>query len=1269
MTVPVTATVANDSKNGGVQWAVSGGGTLTNESTTPPYTATYNAPASVSSPFTATVTATSVSDSTKSGSVQISVNPLPTVSTNSVPAGTAGTPYSATINASGGTSPFTWSMTGSLPPGLSMGSSTSSSVTISGTPTGGNGTITIKVADAVGNNASQALSFTINAPPALTVSTSSLAAGTMGSAYNQSLQATGGVPSYTWALTGGSLPTGLTLSSSGVISGTPSGTFTGTSNFTVTATDSQTPTHATASANLSISVSAPPLSVKTNSLAAGTLGTAYSATLQATGGITPYSWAVVTGSLPQGLSLNASTGLISGTPTGSQTGAISFTVQVTDSETGTGNPKTATAVLSITISAAPLSVTTKSLPTGVAGSLYPSATLQAAGGVQPYSWAVTTGSLPAGLTLNAGTGAITGSPTTAGVSNFTVTVTDSQTPTHATATANLSITINPALAITTTTLNPGVVGTAYSQTLQATGGITPYSWAVTTGSLPQGLSLNASTGAITGTPTGPLTGVISFSVTVTDSESPTMSSSANLSITITAPTLNITTTSLPNGVLNQAYNANLTASGGVQPYTWALTAGSLPTGLTLNANGAITGTPTVLGTSSFTVQVTDSETPTHQTATANLSITINNSAPLAINTTSLQQGVVLTFYTATLQASGGVQPYTWSISAGTLPAGLTLAASTGVISGTPTTAGTSNFTVKVTDSSQPTQSVTKALSITINAALAITTQSLPNGSLNNAYSSTVNATGGIQPYSWSITAGSLPTGLSISQSSGTISGTPTATGTFNFTVTVTDSTNATASQPLSITITAQSCPNNANLNGHYAFLNQGWTNGSTGEVFFGSAGSLVADGAGNITGGEADANDPQDGPGSATLQSGTYCIGSNNLGTMNLTFGPPFGGPSTVAFALDASGNGSIIEWDTSVIQTSGVFFKQDTTAFATNKFSGPYAMGLVGVDGGSQNRFAIAGAFTANGTANLTNGLADGNTGGSVSSSVTFNSTNFNVSNTGRGTVTMNFTGKGSLSFAFYVVNASQLLMLETDASGNPILTGQVLKQSGTFTDASLKGVSVIEMQALDGSCNPACPDVVLGFVTTDGAGNYQFTSDENDGGTYTPPGTPKTGTYTVSSDGRVTTTGGNHSPIFYLIAKNTAFALGTDGGVSDGMMEAQSGSNFNNNSLSGNYYGGSWQPTSFNTSEEADQVNLSNPNLNVAGYNNSTQGNGTGNPTQDTFSGTYQVSANGRAIVSQGGTQNGVVYIVSPTHFLFMETPSGSGSGSNPKLSGFSQ
>ena len=268
------------------------------------------------------------------------------------------------------------------------------------------------------------------------------------------------------------------------------------------------------------------------------------------------------------------------------------------------------------------------------------------------------------------------------------------------------------LNITTTSLPSATLNFQYSATLGASGGVPPYTWNVTVGSLPPGLNLDPASGLISGTPT--VTGTYPFTVQVADSQSPPATASAPLSITVNATLtqLTVVTTSLPAGTQNTAYNAMLAATGGVTPYTWSVIAGSLPVGLHLNVStGAITGTPSGAGISNFTVQVTDFQL---STATAPLSITIAPAVVLSITTTSLPSGNAGTAYSATVVAIGGVYPYSWSITSGTLPPGLGLNPSTGAISGTPTTVGTSNFTVKVTDSETPPVTASAPLSIVIN---------------------------------------------------------------------------------------------------------------------------------------------------------------------------------------------------------------------------------------------------------------------------------------------------------------------------------------------------------------------------------------------------------------------------------------------------------------------------------------------------------------------------------------------------------------------------
>lgn len=330
----------------------------------------------------------------------------------------------------------------------------------------------------------------------ISIVTGSLAEAIEGQGYSQQLTATGGTGGYSWVLAAGSLPVGMTLVPGGTIFGMPVGS--GTASFRVRATDAG---GATATADFSITV-IQALAVHTVNLPDAVVGEEYVAQLQAVGGRGAHAWSVSGGSAASWLSVTSG-GALSGTATAS--GA--FTVQVT---VGDESGQMAAREFPIVV-LEPVAVAAISLPTATQGRVY-AAQLVATGGDGLYDWAVDGGELPTGMEL-ARAGALTGTPEEAGAFTFVVRVTDGA---DRTATRSLTLTVVRAPTIRTSVLPPGEIGVAYAAALEATGGTGAYTWSVTSGTLPDDLSLSAD-GRISGTPTA--LGSASISVQVTDEAS------------------------------------------------------------------------------------------------------------------------------------------------------------------------------------------------------------------------------------------------------------------------------------------------------------------------------------------------------------------------------------------------------------------------------------------------------------------------------------------------------------------------------------------------------------------------------------------------------------------------------------------------------------------------------------------------------------------------------------------------------------------------------
>ncbi|RWB20854.1 MAG: autotransporter domain-containing protein [Mesorhizobium sp.] len=813
-----------------------------------------------------------------------------TVSPATLPTPAIGVFYDQTLSSTGGVAPYTYSPGGgSLPPGLSL----ASDGRISGTPTGsGPYNYTVHVTDSTSGTqltADKSYSFTVPGPT-LVVSPTNPPDGAVGFAYNQQFSTNGGTAPYTYSLESGSLPGGLTLSSSGLLAGTP--TVQGTFTFTIRSQDSTTiSTGGVWFVTQSVTVvidAAPAVVVAPTTLPGGAaVGSAYATTITASGGTSPYTFTVSAGSLPAGLTLSSS-GTLSGTPTAG--GTFNFTVMATDAS-GAPGPFNGTQAYSLTVAAPTITLPATTLTDATMGQAYSASLNPATGGTAPYTYAVTGGALPTGVTLSSA-GTLSGTPSAAGNFNFTVTATDSSggtgpytanqsyslavtnippianavsatvayssgtnsialnvtggTPnsvavatqaTNGTATAGgLSITYQPnagfhgtdsftytatnsagtsaPATVTVTVSDPTItvaasasltaqVGVAYTQTFTASGGAAPYTLGVT--GLPAGLSVTGTTSnsvTVSGTPT--TAGSFTLTVSGADSSNGPVAISQNFTLSVGAPGLAMTP---PAGTFVVPYGATFSqqfsASGGTVPYAYIVSAGTLPPGLSFDANGLLSGTATTPGSYSFTVKATDSSTGTGAPFSLSVSYTAQvATATIVVDPATLPNATAATAYSNTITASGGIAPYTYATTAGALPAGMSLTTA-GELTGTPTQSGNFSFTVAATDAHGQTGSRIYNLTVGL-PSLTVAPSSLPGGTAGTAYNQPLTASGGNAPYSFAVTAGALPAGLTLS-SGGTLSGTPTASGTFNFTVTATDSTGgtpATGSVAYTLTIAA-----------------------------------------------------------------------------------------------------------------------------------------------------------------------------------------------------------------------------------------------------------------------------------------------------------------------------------------------------------------------------------------------------------------------------------------------------------------------------------
>ncbi len=830
---------------------------------------------------------------------------------------------------------------------------------------------------------------------------------------------------------------------------------------------------------------------------------------------------------------------------------------------------------------------------------------------QGVTWSLTQSSSCSGSGCGTLTAVTNSSVTYVAPSNLTATLSvtlqaASISASNATTTVSISIDIAP--TFTTTLLPNGANGVPYNQAITVTGGVSPLTFSIQSGtSLPPGLSMNT-VGTIVGKPTAPVvnqpTQQYSFTVVVTDNATPPLSVTEPYTISVTPPpVLAIITTSVPAGVANTKYTGSVSTTGGVSPLTYTLLPGTgaapfntLPPGLGLGTNsglisGAIPGTAS--GNYNFKVQVQDSSLPTPQTLQQSLSITVTPPSPLTISTTALPSGTTATAYNAPLLASGGVGPYTWTLTSGQLPSGLTLAPN-GTISGLPVLATTApdQFTVQVQDSevTQANPPITQALSISITAG-ASNANSLISGSysfLFNGYDS--NGSVAIAGSIATDGNGNITSGEEDSNRSGTnniITGIPLV-GSYSLGTDGRGTMRLTAINPsTSVTLTTDY--------------------------------RIVFDSSGNI-------HFIQNNDISPTSGIGTDTLGTHGEGIMK----PIVGSFSSVSF------NGNYVF----------LFAGQDLSAKPA----------------------ALAGAIRANGNGLIT--TAAGGVGSDFNDNGTFTSQNLSgsfsvgsMNNRGTAEFLFQISGKSAstLQFAFYFVSPSDIYFVETDSPTTALspvyyrLSGEMILQDSSyaFANSSLSGTSVATGSGLNGSN----ASVLAGLLTSAGAGTATLTYDENNGGAITSPSPSFSGTYSVAGNGRVPFTNlGPRAAVAYLTSAGQGFLLGSDAAVTTGLLEQQSGAPFAVSSIQDGYTLSTSLPVETNVANLLGQVSSDG----VGGMTGivdeitpptMTTPEGKANLDQSLIAHLNFIGTNGRGTATTnsplGMPATMIVYVLSPAHF----------------------
>ncbi len=666
--------------------------------------------------------------------------------------------------------------------------------------------------------------------------------------------------------------------------------------------------------------------------------------------------------------------------------------------------------------------------------------------------------------------------------------------------------------------------------------------------------------------------------------------------------LTIAQFALSEGVPGLAYRQLLIASGGKTPYTWTISQGSLPPGLSLASDGIISGTPTTTGSYDFTVKVVDSQTPTAAVDTTPLSIMIN--PPLSLVTTPLASGIVGANYSATLSASNGVAPYTYSVAFGNLPPC------------SPTPPCSPNLT--------------------------LTTGTQPVG--GGANPATI---GGLVP---------LSNGQFSAES-------PTQAGVFNFTIQATDSLGEVATAIYSITVTG---PLQGNYAITFNGFSHGLPFYLAGEINAASGQNINGTITGPITG-VIDQNGPNGVSTAVPLTTGSSYslpVGSN-LGTITLETSTL--GRYVYSIALSTISDSALILVNANMYGSGLVKRQPPVLALPDNGASygfGLFGNDSAGNRYAAAGTFSINPSFVVTGGEEDTN---DNGTISSGAIPITGGSLVPDASNPGRGVASLT-TASGTATYAYYIASLTELVAVRIDTGPMTIADIQQQTSAGitgslTLCKAGSNCQSVVELDGYSSSGGTSVPIAATGVVAYDGSGNIAgprglpgYVTDQSIGGTYAPI-SYETGSYTTDSLGRVTVDlqGATSQPVWYLVGTGQAFVVGTDSTVMSGTLQPQtiptSGS-FGEVNFLGSYLGGTITPTLASITNEIDAA-FTPPPGGIFDQLYETNGPGAGRPitTPANFIGGYIIDPTfgppyGRFAVC---AQNASQYCTGSTQFTY--------------------